>query len=143
MCLGTQQLREESAGGSKVHEKVVRRARLIGEAILVDQVRLGRRVLGCFRWRASHRRDLRSWFICFCRDFQQMRLWSDLRRRFRLQLSFGIFSERWNRGFELSSDALRRIDSLGGGIGFDIYASLEDGEDAAEHGATAEWPHVS
>ena len=53
-------------------------------------------------------------------------LWSDLRRRFRLQLSFGIFTERWNRGFELSPEAIQRIESLGVGVGFDIYANLTD-----------------
>jgi hypothetical protein len=55
-------------------------------------------------------------------------LWCDLRRRFRLQLSFGIFTERWNRGFELSPEAIRRIDSIGAGVGLDIYANLEEGD---------------
>jgi Domain of unknown function (DUF4279) len=55
-------------------------------------------------------------------------LWSDLRRRFRLQLLFGIFTERWNRGFELSRDAVRRIDALGAGVGLDIYANLDEGD---------------
>lgn len=55
-------------------------------------------------------------------------LWSDLRRRFRLRLSFGIFTERWNRGFELSAGAIGRIDVLGAGLGIDIYANLEDGD---------------
>jgi Domain of unknown function (DUF4279) len=55
-------------------------------------------------------------------------LWSDLRRRFRLKLSFGVFTERWNRGFELSPDAIRRIESLGAGVGLDIYANLEAGD---------------
>jgi hypothetical protein len=53
-------------------------------------------------------------------------LWADLRRRFRLRLSFGIFTERWNRGFELSSEAIRLVDSLGSGMGVDIYTNLED-----------------
>jgi hypothetical protein len=56
-------------------------------------------------------------------------LWADLRSRFRLRLGFGIFTERWNRGFELSADAVRRINTLGAGLGFDIYADLEDGGD--------------
>jgi hypothetical protein len=56
-------------------------------------------------------------------------LWANLRSRFRLQLSFGIFTERWNRGFDLSADAVRRINALGAGLGFDIYANLEDGDD--------------
>jgi hypothetical protein len=47
---------------------------------------------------------------------------------FRLQLSFGIFTERRNRGFELSPDAVRRLDALGSGVGVDIYANLEDGD---------------
>ena len=55
-------------------------------------------------------------------------LWSDLRRRFRLQLSFGIFSERWNRGFELSPETLQRIVSISAGVGFDIYANIGDGD---------------
>jgi hypothetical protein len=56
-------------------------------------------------------------------------LWSDLRTRFRLQLSFGIFTERWNRGFELSASAIQRINLLQAGVGFDIYADLEDGDE--------------
>jgi len=46
-----------------------------------------------------------------------------------VQLSFGIFTERWNRGFELSPDAVRRINSLGAEVGFDIYANLQDDND--------------
>jgi hypothetical protein len=41
-------------------------------------------------------------------------------------LGFGIFTERWNRRFDLSADVVRRINSLGAGIEFDIYADLED-----------------
>ena len=55
-------------------------------------------------------------------------LWSGLRRRFRMQLSFGICTERWNRGFELSPDAIRRIEALGAGVDFDIYANLEEAD---------------
>jgi hypothetical protein len=55
-------------------------------------------------------------------------IWADLRSRFRLRLGFGIFTERWNRGFDLSADAVRRINALGAGLGFDIYANLEDGD---------------
>ena len=54
--------------------------------------------------------------------------WSEVRRRFGLQLSFGIFSERWNRGFELSAEAVRRINVLGAGVGVDIYANVEEGD---------------
>jgi hypothetical protein len=52
-------------------------------------------------------------------------LWNGLRRRFKVQLSFGIFTERWNRGFELSAGAIERIKSLGAGVEFDIYADRE------------------
>jgi hypothetical protein len=41
-------------------------------------------------------------------------------------MSFGIFTQRWNRGFELSAEALHGIQSIGAGVGFDIYANLED-----------------
>lgn len=57
-------------------------------------------------------------------------LWSDLRTRFGVKLSFGIFTERWNRGFDLSADAVRRIASLGVDVDFDIYADLEQDETA-------------
>jgi hypothetical protein len=52
-------------------------------------------------------------------------LWSDLRTRFRVRLSFGIFTEAWNRGFALSPDAVRRVSLLGAGVDFDLYADLE------------------
>jgi hypothetical protein len=55
-------------------------------------------------------------------------LWADLRSKFRLRLGFGIFTEGWNRGFVLSAEAVRRINALGAGLGFDIYANLDDGE---------------
>ena len=56
-------------------------------------------------------------------------VWIELRSRFRVQLGFGIFNERWNRGFELSADAVRRISALGAGVGIDIYANLERAEE--------------
>lgn len=56
-------------------------------------------------------------------------VWTDLRRRFHVQLSFGIFTERWNRGFDLTADAVRRINVLGAGVGFDLYANPEEGGD--------------
>jgi hypothetical protein len=56
-------------------------------------------------------------------------LWADLRGRFRVQLMFGIFTERWNRGFELSANAVRLINALGIGVGVDIYANFKREED--------------
>jgi len=56
-------------------------------------------------------------------------MWSALRSRYKVQLSFGIFTERWNRGFELSAESVRRIGIVGVGVGVDIYANLEKGDD--------------
>lgn len=56
-------------------------------------------------------------------------VWADLRRRYQVRLGFGIFTERWNRGFELSPEAIRRIDALGVGVGFDWYAEEGEGEE--------------
>jgi hypothetical protein len=50
---------------------------------------------------------------------------ADLRARFKVRLLFGIFIDRWNRGFELTSQAISRIGALGCEVGFDIYANLE------------------
>ncbi len=57
------------------------------------------------------------------------RLWSELKTKYRLRLGFGIFTERWNRGFELTPGAVARIHSLGVGVGVDIYADLESDDD--------------
>jgi hypothetical protein len=56
-------------------------------------------------------------------------MWSALRSRYKVRLSFGIFTERWNRGFELSAESVRRIGVVGAGVGVDIYANLEKGDD--------------
>jgi hypothetical protein len=56
-------------------------------------------------------------------------VWSSLRGRFHLQLSFGIFVERLHGGFYLSPAALSRIDSLGAGMDVGIYANLENDTD--------------
>lgn len=55
-------------------------------------------------------------------------IWPKLRSRFQLRLGFGIFIKKWNRGFELSAEAIRRIELLGAGLDFDIYAILEEGD---------------
>jgi hypothetical protein len=56
-------------------------------------------------------------------------LWRVLRSRYGVKLWFGIFTERWNRGFELSADSIRRIGVVGADVGMDIYADLEAGDD--------------
>jgi hypothetical protein len=40
-----------------------------------------------------------------------------------------LHAEWWKSAFDLSADAVRRISALGAGLGFDIYANLEDGDD--------------
>ncbi len=55
--------------------------------------------------------------------------WSALRSRYKVQLGFGVFTEGWNRGFELSAESIRRIGIIGVGVGMDIYANLEIGDD--------------
>jgi hypothetical protein len=59
--------------------------------------------------------------------------WADLGSRFQLRLGFGIFTESWNRGFDLSAEAVRRINALGAGVGVDIYANLDDGDEGYNH----------
>src|ERR1051325_936803 len=47
-------------------------------------------------------------------------VWANLRARFKLRLSFGIFTERWNRGFDLTPQAVSRISAFGAGLDVDI-----------------------
>jgi hypothetical protein len=56
-------------------------------------------------------------------------VWADLRARFKVRLFFGIFIDRWNRGFELTPEAIIRIGSLRCEVGFDIYADAETNAD--------------
>jgi hypothetical protein len=56
-------------------------------------------------------------------------VWADLRARFKVRLLFGIFIDHWNRGFELTPQAISRIGTLGCEVGFDVYANLETSAD--------------
>jgi hypothetical protein len=56
-------------------------------------------------------------------------VWTDLRARFKVRLLFGIFSDRWNRGFELTPEAISRIGALACEVGFDIYGNPETDTD--------------
>jgi hypothetical protein len=58
-------------------------------------------------------------------------VWEQLAARYSVRVTFGIFIGAWNRGFDLSPAAMRRLADLGATVGFDIYA---DGE--AEEGNT-------
>jgi hypothetical protein len=53
-------------------------------------------------------------------------MWRDLARRYDLQLRYGLFLDRWNRGVTLSPTLVFRIARLHAVVGFDIYGP--DGE---------------
>ena len=54
---------------------------------------------------------------------QEADTWRGLSRRFRISVGIGLFLSDWNRGFELSSDFLRRVLLTGASLDFDIYAN--------------------
>jgi hypothetical protein len=56
-------------------------------------------------------------------------IWRELRERYRVNVSFGLHMEAWNRGFTLDPVDLGRIGRMGVPMGFDIYADLEDDEE--------------
>jgi hypothetical protein len=47
--------------------------------------------------------------------------WRELGARFTVQLRFGLFMERWNRGLEFSPELLARMARLNAKVIFDIY----------------------
>ena len=49
-------------------------------------------------------------------------LWQDLAKRFQIDLSFGVFMEGCNRGFELSSELVQVLARREISLSFDIYA---------------------
>ena len=51
--------------------------------------------------------------------------WDSIVARYRVQISFGVFLNSWNRGFELSVRSMERLSALGVPVGFDIYADAE------------------
>jgi hypothetical protein len=55
-------------------------------------------------------------------------VWEELRGRYEVRVSLGLFLGAWNRGFSLSQEWISRLARMGVGLGFDIYA--DDGEEA-------------
>jgi len=53
-------------------------------------------------------------------------VWEELNRRYRTTLTFGLHMSGWNQGFELSRELITRIQRLGVGVNFDIYAYGDD-----------------
>jgi hypothetical protein len=49
--------------------------------------------------------------------------WAELGSRFRVEVSYGISLEAWNRGFTLSAATVARLAALGAEVGFDIYGA--------------------
>jgi hypothetical protein len=52
-------------------------------------------------------------------------LWLEMRKRFDVQMRYGIFVEAWNRGFGLSREVIQRVARIHATLEFDIYANLE------------------
>lgn len=54
-------------------------------------------------------------------------VWQRVTRSYTIQVTFGIFVANWNRGFELSPEAIGRLARFGVPIGFDIYRDEDPG----------------
>jgi hypothetical protein len=59
---------------------------------------------------------------------QDPSVWDVVRQRFTLRLSCGVFVDAWNRGFDLSPAALKRITALGASFTVNIYAEGSEGD---------------
>jgi hypothetical protein len=57
---------------------------------------------------------------------QNSAIWEQLRGEYSVRLSFGIFVVRWNSGFELSPTSINRLAAIGGQVGIDIYAEVDE-----------------
>jgi hypothetical protein len=57
---------------------------------------------------------------------KEEQFWNDLRRDYSVQVRVGIHTSGWNRGFDLSSNAVRLVALTGAPIGFDLYFYGDD-----------------
>lgn len=55
-------------------------------------------------------------------------IWSRLNAQFTVRITFGVFISQWNRGFELSAEAIDRLNAIGAHVGFDLYADLDEND---------------
>lgn len=53
-------------------------------------------------------------------------LWSELGKKYDVQLRFGIHMSGWNKGLSLSSRLIERLSHLNASLEFDIYTYKED-----------------
>jgi hypothetical protein len=53
-------------------------------------------------------------------------LWDQLKKRFDIQIRYGIHMTGWNKGMSLPADIVSWISLLGASVEFDIYAYEED-----------------
>ena len=55
--------------------------------------------------------------------------WRQLRAKYTVRITFGLFTSAWNRGFELSPASVAFLAMTGSQVGFDIYADAGDGDE--------------
>ena len=56
-------------------------------------------------------------------------IWAQLRAKYIVRISFGLFIGGWNRGFEFSPASVGRLAEIGAPVGVDIYADDEEEPD--------------
>jgi len=59
-------------------------------------------------------------------------LWERMRARYRVRLGFGMHTCGWNRGFDLGPQVIRGADTIGAGLGFDLYFYGEGDSDTPD-----------
>jgi uncharacterized protein DUF4279 len=57
-------------------------------------------------------------------------VWEELKRRYTVQLRFGLHMSGWNKGFGFSRDLVVRMAKMGVDLDFDIYANGDEKDDA-------------
>jgi hypothetical protein len=57
-------------------------------------------------------------------------IWNQLKKRFDVQLRYGIHMSGWNKGFGLPHDLIASMAVLGVDVEFDLYAYESEAEDA-------------
>jgi hypothetical protein len=57
-------------------------------------------------------------------------IWNQLKKRFAVQIRYGIHFSGWNKGFGLSHDVIAWMAVLGVDVEFDLYAYGSEAEDA-------------
>ena len=56
-------------------------------------------------------------------------IWIQLKKRFDVQIRYGIHMSGWNKGFGLPHDLIASMAVLGADVEFDLYAYGTDAED--------------